>query len=87
MPNEFRHFIVVLWQVNGFAPQLWSIISTIVFSALQTQGFGIHFVYSFAAEIAQVVRFSYVDDCDIIQSDYDTEATHLQMQLEILEWE
>ena len=67
LPKKFRHFMMRLCQGNGCAPQLWSIISSIVFSALRTQGFGIHFVNSFTAEIAQLVGFIYVDDCDIIQ--------------------
>ena len=65
-----------LCQGNGYAPQLWSIISSTVFSAIWTQGFGIHFVNSFTTEISQLVGFSYVDDCDMIQSDDDIEDTH-----------
>ena len=51
--------------------------------ALRTQLFGIHFVNSFKAEIEQLVGFSYVDDCYMIQSDDDIEATLSQMQLKI----
>ena len=47
IPEEFRHFMMVLYQENGCAPQLQSIISSIVFSELCTQGFGINFVKSF----------------------------------------
>ena len=67
MPDDFRHFMIGLCQENGCAPQLQSIISSIVFSAHQTQGFGIHFVDYFTVEIAQYVVFSYVDNCDMIQ--------------------
>ena len=42
IPDEFRHFIMVLCQENFCTPQIRSIISSIVFSALLTQGFGIH---------------------------------------------
>ena len=58
-----------LCQGNNFSPQLWSIIRSILFSELQAQVFGIHFVDSFMIEIAQLVVFSYVDACDMIQSD------------------
>ena len=61
IPYKFRHFIVGLFQQNGNAPQIWSIISSVVFSALQAQGFGIHFENSFMEEISQLVGFSYVD--------------------------
>ena len=47
IPEYFNRFIMVLFQGNGFAPQLCSIISSVVFSALCNQGFGIHFVKYF----------------------------------------
>ena len=50
---EFRHFMMGIYQVNGSAPQLWSIISSILFSELHTKGFGTHFVNSFTTEISQ----------------------------------
>ena len=58
-----------------------------VFPALCTQGFGIHFEKYFTTEIAQLVGFSYVDNCDMIQSDDDIESTHSQIKLAISEWE
>ena len=74
------------FQEKRSAPQIWSIIRYVVFSSLQSQGIGIHFANSFPREIAQLVGFSYIDDCDMVQSDDDVEATHSQMQLAILEW-
>ena len=79
IPEEFRNFMMELCQGNGSATQIWSIISSLVFSALIAQGFGIHFVNSFTSEIAQLLCFSYVDDCDMVQSDDDIEATRYQM--------
>ena len=38
-------------------------------------------------EVAQLVGFSYVDKCDKVQLDDDIEATHLQMQHAISQWE
>ena len=35
--------MMVLCQGNGSAPQIWTIISSIVLSALRAQVFGIHF--------------------------------------------
>ena len=64
-----------LCQGNGCALQLWSIISSIAFSELRTKGFDIRFVNYFTTEIAQLVGFRYVDNCDMIQSDDDIEAT------------
>ena len=69
IPNQFSQFMVGLCQGSGCAPQLSSVISYIFFLELQTQGFGTHFANSFMIEIAQLVVFSYVDACDMIQSD------------------
>ena len=85
--NNIRHFMIKTCQVNGCAPQLWSTISSIVFSSIQTQCFGIHFVNSFTTKISQLLGFSYVYHCDMIQSDYDIESTHSQMKLKVSEWQ
>ena len=85
--EEFKTFMVGLCQGNGCATQLWSIINSIVFSALRTQWFGIHFINYFTTEIAQLIGFRYVDKCDMIQSDDDIESTKSQMKLTISGWE
>ena len=74
--DDFKNFVMGLCQVNGCAIQIFPIISSIVFSALQTQVFVIHLVNSFTTEIAQLVEFRYLYDCDMIQSDDDIEAPH-----------
>ena len=84
-PKYLRHFRMRIFQVNGCSTQLWSIISSIVFSALRTKGFTINFVNSFTTEISQLVGFIYVDDCGMIQSDDDIEATNSQMKPAISE--
>ena len=86
VPKEFNHFIMGIFQGNGCKPQLCSIISSIVFSTLCNQGFSIHFVNSFTTEISELLGFSYVDDCNIIQLDEDMEFTHSKIQLSISEW-
>ena len=63
------------------------IIRSILLSALQNQGFGNHFVDYFTMEISQLVGFSYIDDCEMIQLDDDIESTQSQIQLAISEWE
>ena len=75
-----------LCQRNSSSPQIWSIISSVVFSALIVQVFGIHFVNSFTTEISQLVWFSFVYNCYMVQSDDDIEDTHFQMKLSISEW-
>ena len=76
IPDKLRHFMMGIFQLNGSETQPWSIVSSILFSSLRTQGCGIHFVNSFTTEISQVVGFSYVDDSAMLQSNNDIEATH-----------
>ena len=52
---------------GGSAPQIWSNIRSIVFSALRAEGFGIHFINYFTTEIVQLVGFSYVDEYEMFQ--------------------
>ena len=84
IPEDFRHFIMGLRQGNVSVPQIWSIMSSIVFIALIAQGFGIHFLNSFTTEIAQLIGVSFVNNCDMVHSDDDKEATQSKMQLTIL---
>ena len=86
IPEDFRHFMMVLCQGNGSASQIWSVISSVVFSALRSQSVGIYFSNSFATEISRLVRFSYVGYCDMVQSYGDIEATHSQIQLAVSKW-
>ena len=39
IPDKFRHFFMGLFEINGNAPQVWSNISSVVFSALRAQVF------------------------------------------------
>ena len=47
IPEEFRNFIIGIYQGNGCAPQLWLMLTSILFSTILSQGFGIHFVIYF----------------------------------------
>ena len=87
IPEEFGHFMMGLWQGNGSASKIWSIISSVIFLALRAQGFFIHFVNYFTSEIEQLVGFSYVEECKMVQSDDDIEVTHSKIQLAVSEWE
>ena len=86
IPEESRHFVMGILQGNGSVPQIWFITSSVVFSALRAQGFGIHFVNYFMTEISELVGFSYVDDCGMVQSDDNIKATQSKMQLTVSEW-
>ena len=86
-PRHKGHFMMLFCQGNGSAPQIWSIIISVVFSALWSQGFGIRFENSFLKEVEKLVGFSYVDDWGMVQLDVDIESTYYQIQLSILEWE
>ena len=81
IPNDFMHFMMGLYQGNVSSPQAWSIISSVVFSALLPQVLGIHFEDSFTRKVAHLVEFSYVDDCNMVQSDNNVEGTYLEKYL------
>ena len=66
IPEVLKNNIQGLFQGNGSAPQIWYILSTVIFTALREQGFGIHFSNSFTGELTQLVGFSYVYDWDLI---------------------
>ena len=85
IPNNFKHLMLFLCHEKCSAHQIWLIISPVAFSALLSQGFGIHSSDSFTKEVAQLVGFSYVDNCKMVQLDDYVEANHLQMQPTILE--
>ena len=55
-------------QGNAAGPTIWSLLSSIVFEVLHKTGFGIKFCTSLSKQLYQLVGFSYVDDCDLIQS-------------------
>ena len=61
--------------------KLHSILSTL------NSRVGVHFLNPFVAGISHLAGFSYVDDCDMIQSDDYIETIHSKMQLAIMEWE
>ena len=44
--EEFRHFMMVLYQGHVSDPQIWLIISSVVFSELREQGLGINLLNS-----------------------------------------
>ena len=85
IPEKFRYFMMGLFQGNSSSPQIRLIIISVVLLELRAQGFAIHFGNYFTKEIAQFLRFSYIDDCDIVQLDDYVEATHSQMKLVIPE--
>ena len=66
--------------------KFWVIMSSLVFSSPQVQGFSVHFADYFTMEISQLIWFSYVDNCGMVQSNDYVEATHLQIILTISEW-
>ena len=74
-------------QVNGYAPQIWSTLSLVIFASLLEQGFGVQFSNSFTGEFTQIVGFSYIEDCDLILPSNNVNTTHQYTQDSLLEWE
>ena len=85
--EDFNNNMQGLLQGNGSVPQIWYILSSVIFTALREQGFGIHFYNSFTSKLTQLVVFRYVDDCDLIQSGDNLSITHQDMQDALSVWE
>ena len=83
----FNNNMQGLLQGNGPVPQMWYILSSVIFAALRAQGFGVNLSNSFTGELTKLLGFSYIDDYDIIQSSDDVNTTHQDMLYALLELE
>ena len=56
-------------------PQILSILSSIIFEILHTRGYSVDFCSSLLKSLFSLMGFSYVDDCDLLQSQNDLAST------------
>ena len=80
IPEVFNNYMQYLLQRNWYAPQIWSILILVIFTALIKQGFGVHFSNSFTGELTELLVFIYVDNFDLIQSGENVDTTRQDMQ-------
>ena len=64
---------VLQGSVSG--PQILSILSSIIFEILHTRGYSVDFCSSLLKSLFSLMGFSYVDDCDLLQSQNDLAST------------
>jgi hypothetical protein len=73
-------------QGNASGPTIWSILSSVIFEILHDKGFGVEFCSTISKQLFLLVGFSYVDDCDLIQSGEDPLTVARSMQRVIQQW-
>ena len=73
-------------QGNASGPTIWSVLSSVIFEILHDKGFGVEFCSTLSKQLFLLVGFSYVDDCDLIQSGEDPITVARSMQRVIQQW-
>ena len=66
--GNWENFPQGVLQGNAAGPTIWAVLSSVVFEILHKRGFGVKFCTSLSKQVFLLVGFSYVDDCDLIQS-------------------
>ena len=78
-------------QGNGAGPQIWAVVSTLVFNMLQSLGFGAHLKAMISGDQLEFVRFAFVDDADLVEIARSTVETFQEvagrMQRSLTAWE
>jgi hypothetical protein len=73
-------------QGNTSGPTIWSVLSSVIFEILHDKRFGVEFCSTISKQLFLLVGFSYVDDCDLIQSGEDPLTIARSMQRVIQQW-
>lgn len=84
--GDWENFPQGVLQGNASGPQIWSILSSIIFSILRKKGFSTHFCSCLSKSIFLLIGYSYVDDCDLLQAQDDPTSTLQSMQEVINQW-
>jgi len=73
-------------QGNAGGPTIWSVLSSVIFEILHAKGFGVEFCSALSKQLFLLVRFSYVDDCNLVQSGDDPLTVARLVQRVIQQW-
>ena len=84
--EDWDNYAQGILQGNASGPQIWSILSSIIFEILTERGFSVNFCSCLSKSLFSLLGFSYVDDCDLLQSKDDTKDTIEAMQTVINNW-
>ena len=86
LSEEWSNYPQGVLQGNACGPQIWSILSSIIFDILHKRGFGVTFCTSLSKSLFTLLGFSYVDDCDLLQAQDNPEDTLASMKEVIQGW-
>ena len=84
--GDWENFPQGVLQGNASGPQIWSILSSIIFSILRKKGFGTKFCSCLSKSLFIMLGYSYVDDCDLLQAQENPTSTLQSMQEVINQW-
>jgi hypothetical protein len=75
-------------QGNGAGPQMWSILSSVLFLAMHMEGLSTRFCQKMQKKILNIVGFMYVDDMDLIclRDEIDKDLLTEDLQLTLAYW-
>ena len=79
----WENFPQGILQGNACGPQIWSILSSIIFDILSKRGFSVQFCSSLSKSLFAILGFSYVDNCDLLQAK-DTPEERIQSMQEVV---
>ena len=68
-------------QGNAAGPTIWILVSSVIFEVLHKRGFAVQICTSVSKETFKLVGFSYVDDCDLIQSGLNMKQCRMSRSL------
>ena len=73
-------------QGNAAGPTIWVLVSSVIFEILHRRGFAAQICTSISKDVFKLVGFSYVDDCDLIQSGLEPVDVLTSMQSLLTNW-
>ena len=73
--GNWEHEPQGILQGNASGPHIWTVVNLVVFNILRHKGHGSQFCTALSKEMFVLIGFSYVDDCDLIQTGQDIYAT------------
>jgi len=66
-PKSGQFLVAGIGQGNGARPQIWAVVSTPILNLLRQEGYGVAFKAAISSDQIQFVRYSFVDNMDLIQ--------------------
>ena len=71
-------------QGNGVGPQMWAVLSAVLFLAMHMEGLSTQFCQKMTAEFISLTGFMYVDDMDLICIHDTTDGNILTEELQLM---